>query len=256
VSQARAGNTSDSLFVVIPVYNEGDNILSTLAELEEKLPMPATVYIVYDFEQDTTLAALPRHPAQRLRLEPIRNRYGRGALNAIKSGFAAVPEGLILVAMADLSDDFCAVSAMLEKVRSGADVVCGSRYMRGGRQIGGPLLKRTFSRLAGLSLHWLTGLPTHDPSNSFKLYRKQVLDAITIESDGGFELGMEIVVKAWAAGFTITEVPSIWRDRSAGSSRFRMWQWIPKYVRWYFHALGHRLQHGAGKVNNRHPDNS
>ena len=73
----------------------------------------------------------------------------------------------------------------------------------------GPLLKRTLSRLAGVSLHYLAGVPTHDVTNSFKMYRKELLDRLTIESSGGFEIGMEIVVKTFAAGGKIAEVPSI-----------------------------------------------
>jgi hypothetical protein len=66
---------------------------------------------------------------------------------------------VILVMMADRSDDPGTVTPMAELVREGADVVAGSRYVRGGRQEGGPLLKRTLSRLAGMSLHYLAGLP-------------------------------------------------------------------------------------------------
>jgi hypothetical protein len=91
--------------------------------------------------------------------------------------------------------------------------------------------------MAGLSLHHLTGLPTHDVSNSFKMYTREVLERIPIESDGGFEIGMEILIKAHFSGFRITEVPSLWRDRTAGQSRFKFAQWLPKYLRWYLFAL-------------------
>jgi dolichol-phosphate mannosyltransferase len=109
--------------------------------------------------------------------------------------------------------------------------------MKGGKQLGGPKFKGTLSRMAGLSLHYLTGIPTHDISNSFKMYTSRVIKSIQIESSGGFELGMEIVCKAFLAGFKITEVPSVWRDRSAGQSRFKLWKWLPHYLRWYFFTL-------------------
>jgi hypothetical protein len=86
-------------------------------------------------------------------------------------------------------------------------------------------------------LHYLSGLPTRDVTNSFKLYSKEVLDSITIESKGGFEIGMEIVVKAWAAGFRVTEVPTVWRDRALGDSRFQLVSWTPHYLAWYFYCL-------------------
>jgi hypothetical protein len=101
------------------------------------------------------------------------------------------------------------------------------------------LVKRTLSRLAGLSLHAF-GLPTHDVTNSFKLYRKQNLERIEIESSGGFEIGMEIVVKTHALGGRVTEVPTSWTERSAGESRFRLLRWLPHYLRWWLYAVGAR----------------
>ena len=71
---------------------------------------------------------------------------------------------------------------MVALADDGADVVAASRYMKGGRQVGGPRLKRLISRFAGLSLHWFAGVPTHDPTNNFKLYSRRFLDAVTIES--------------------------------------------------------------------------
>jgi len=226
------------LDIVIPVYNEGKNICRTLAEIEGKVRTPHRVWIVYDFEGDDTLPAVAAwgKPAPEIRL--VRNRFGRGVLNAIRTGFAAVPDdGVVLVVMADLADDLAAVDGMAARIADGFDLVCGSRYMPGGRQIGGPRLKGLLSRLAGLSLHRLAGLPTRDVTNSFKMYRTALLRAIPIESDGGFELGMELTVKAHAQGYRVTEVPSVWRDRTAGESRFRLARWLPKYLRWYWTAL-------------------
>ena len=86
--------------------------------------------------------------------------------------------------MADGSDEPQVVDPMVD-LAGGADVVSASRYMRGGRQVGGPLLKRLMSRTAGLTLHWFAGVPTHDPTNNFKLYSRRFLDATTIESKLG-----------------------------------------------------------------------
>ena len=80
-------------------------------------------------------------------------------------------------------------------------------------------------------------LPTHDPTNSFKLYRKSFLEKTEIESDGGFELGIELVVKAHVSGGRVVEVPTTWRDRVAGKSNFKLWKWLPKYLRWFFYAF-------------------
>jgi hypothetical protein len=126
---------------------------------------------------------------------------------------------------------------MVGLFEKGCQVVAGSRYMKGGRQVGGGFIKTTMTRLAGLSLHHLIGLPIHDATNSYRLYGRKLLESVEIESDGGFELGIELTVKAYLMGFRIGEVPTSWTDRTAGRSRFRLLGWLPKYFGWYWKAL-------------------
>jgi len=73
------------------------------------------------------------------------------------------------------------------------------------------------------------------------MYKKEVLKAIKIESSGGFELSEEIVIKAHFAGFKITEVPTVWYDRTSGQSRFKFKEWLPKYIYWYLWGIKKRL---------------
>ncbi|MBI4516030.1 MAG: glycosyltransferase family 2 protein [Deltaproteobacteria bacterium] len=233
--------TDPDLSIVIPVFNEGANIRATLESLYAQVQVPKRVYVVYDFEEDDTLPVVRALQAQLPELHLLRNRFGRGAHSAIRTGLLAPAGGVAVVMMADLSDDVRALPLMYEKARAGAMVVCASRYSPGGRQIGGPWLKGRLSRLAGWSLHHLVGLPTLDVTNSFKAYRRELLDAVTIESDGGFEIGMELVVKAFAAGYRVEEVPCVSHaDRPAGSSRFQLLRWFPKYLRWWAYAVRNR----------------
>jgi glycosyltransferase involved in cell wall biosynthesis len=219
--------------IIIPVYNERENIKGTLLEIKTKIKTPHNIFIVYDFEEDNSIPVVKDFMQNNTNTYLIKNKYRKGVLNAIKTGFETIDNGVVLVVMADLSDDLYRVDKMFKKINEGYDIVCGSRYMRGGEQIGGPRIKKFLSRLAGISLYHLTGIPTHDVTNSFKMYKKSVLDNIEIESNGGFELGMEIVVKAFLKGYKITEVPSTWRDREKGKSRFRLWKWLPRYIYWY-----------------------
>jgi dolichol-phosphate mannosyltransferase len=223
--------------IVMPVYNEKENIGNTINEINHKIKSAHKIIIIYDFEEDNTLPPVKDLMMKQDNIFLLKNKYGRGVLNAIKTGFESVNEGAVLVMMADLSDDVSIVDEMFAKLNNGYDIVCGSRYMKGGKQIGGPILKKSMSRLAGISLHFLAGLPTRDATNSFKMYSADVLQNIEIESSGGFELGMEIVIKAHKRGYKITEVPSIWRDREAGESNFKLWAWLPKYLKWYFYAI-------------------
>jgi len=235
----------DCLNVVVPVYNEGENIGTLLEELRAKVRTPLRILIVYDFDEDTTCPVVREFMTRQSNITLLKNHYGRGVLNALKTGFAHA-EGVVLVLMADLSDDLAQIDAMLARINEGYDLVCGSRYAEGGKQDGGPRLKGFLSRMAGLSLHYLAGLPTHDVSNSFKMYTKEVLDRIDVESNGGFEIGMEILVKAHFLGYRVTEVPSVWHDRTAGRSRFKLARWLPKYLRWYLFALKCRAKSLVG----------
>lgn len=225
-----------SINIVIPVYNEGENILTTLHEIREKIKTPHKIFIVYDFEEDDTFPVIKKYDGPH-EIVLIKNRYGHGALNAIKTGFDSVLEGVVLVVMADASDDLNNVDKMFDKINQGYDIVCGARYMRGGEHIGGPFIKKTMSRLAGVSLHYLTRIPTHDVTNSYKMYTKKLLNDVSIESGGGFELGMEIVIKSFLKGYKIAEVPSTWTDRTSGGSRFKLLRWLPRYLHWYLFAI-------------------
>lgn len=230
---------SPVLSIVCPVYNEAENMEALFEVLRAKVPIDLELLIVYDRTDDNTIPVVqhlaPCYPfATRL----VQNRFGSGVLNAIKTGFLEARHEAILVLMADLSDDLSIVPEMYRLITAeGFDIVCGSRYMSGGQQIGGPALKRLLSRLAGVSLHYLVGLPTYDVTNSFKMYRHAFLTSVDIESTGGFEVGMELVVKGFVRGGQITELPTTWTDRVAGTSRFRLWKWMPKYLRWYFFAF-------------------
>jgi glycosyltransferase involved in cell wall biosynthesis len=228
------------LNIVIPVYNEGANIGRTLDAIAARVTTPHGLTIVYDFDGDNTLPVVRARQVGGVGLRLLKNQEP-GVVGAIKAGLAAAEEEYVLVTMADMSDDYGDVDTMCGLLDQGFDLVCGSRYMAGGRQLGGPWLKKLLSRLAGVTLHWLAGIPTADATNSFKLYRRSMLQAMVIESDGGFEIGMEIVVKAHAMGFKVTETPTCWTDRSAGSSRFRIVRWAPHYLRWYLKALRHRF---------------
>ena len=231
-----------ALSVVVPVYNEGENVVPTLRGIVERTHVrPLEVLVVHDFDEDSTVPVVKRLQPELPELRLHRNTIGRGVLNAIKSGLGVATAPYVLVTMGDGSDDPNDIDSMYELARSGADVVAGSRYVRGGKQLGGPVLKRTMSRTAGLSLHWLGGLPVHDATSNFRLYSKRLLDEVTIESTGGFELGIELTVKAHLMGLRVAEVPTTWRDRTAGQSRFKLWKWLPRYLYWYRRGLAGRF---------------
>jgi glycosyltransferase involved in cell wall biosynthesis len=226
------------LTIIVPVHNEGVNFRPLWKELTSSVSVPFTALVVYDFDEDDTRPVVNEVIAageQRIRL--VKNSVRPGVVGAIRTGFEETGDGPVLVVMADLSDDLTQVPQMLKLYQQGCDLVAGSRYMKGGQTVGGPWLKQNLSRMAGKSLHWLRGLPTRDATNAFKLYDSRMVRSFRIESRGGFELNLELTVKAFLAGYRIEEVPTVWRDRTAGRSRFRLWGWLPHYLKWYLYAF-------------------
>ena len=237
-----------SLSVVIPVYNEGDSVIPTLDAIFDAVGDDAEVLVVYDMPEDTTVPVLEKIAIDEPRLRPTHNTLGPGPANAIRFGLDRAGADVAVVTMADSSDEPEQIEALAGLVRDGAAVGAASRYMKGGQQIGGPLVKRTLSRLAGLSLYYLGRVGTHDATNSFKADSTDFVRRVGVDSDQGFEIGIEMVAKARRARLPVAEIPTTWTDRTDGESRFRMAAWIPHYLRWYWYALGpakhHEIQGG------------
>ena len=226
----------DLLSIIIPVFNEGENIKLALNKIILQVKYKFEILIIYDFDEDDTLPIAREMQNDFKFIKLIKNK-SRGVLNAIKTGFENAKSKYIAVTMADLSDPPEVINKMLESAeKNNAAVVCASRYIKGGKQIGGPFIKGLMSKTAGLSLYYFAKVPTHDATNNFKLYLNKYLKSVEIESKGGFELGLELVVKAYELNLKISEVPTEWTDRSAGKSHFKILAWLPHYLRWYFKA--------------------
>jgi hypothetical protein len=226
------------LSVVVPVRNEHDNIGPCLERLGAALRATKhEILVVYDHPDDTTLAAIDRMVPKPASLRLVQNTLGPSPSLAIRAGIGAARGDVVVITMADLSDPPEAILEMARAIRAGADVVSGSRYMRGGSQTGGPRLKTFLSRAAGLSLAWVAGVGTHDATTSFRAFSRRFVDRLPLESRTGFTFGIEATVKAHHAGFVVAEVPSSWTDRTAGQSNFRVAKWLGAYLRWYLAAM-------------------
>ena len=222
--------------IVIPALNEEQNIEKSLSTLEEKLLLPHRVIVVNDNSDDRTAEIVERISDDRPNIRLVNSSRPRGITNALKSGFESVDTPVAVVMMADLCDDPETVPRMYEKFEEGYDLVCASRYMPEGRRLAGPALQGFFSRNVCSSLRKLTGIPTHDVSNAFKMYRTEILRTTPLE-EAGFASSLEICVKAFLKGFRITEVPTTWKGRTAGTSSFKMLKVARSYFRWYLWAI-------------------
>lgn len=229
------------LSLVIPVYNENKNILLTLEEIKRQIKTPHETIVVYDFDADTTVPVVKKAKQKYPHLRLVKNTIHKGPSGAIRSGFAAAKGERVLVTMADLCDDLSQVKGMVRLVPKKAGIVCPSRYMKGGKQELKSSLKVWAPRTAGWLLKVFGGIPTYDPTNSYKLYSKEMLDRLSLVSTVSFSVTLEIVVKARALGYNVVEIPTVWKDRQHGKTNFKLGQSLVTYLPWFFYALSHRL---------------
>ncbi len=227
--------------IVIPVYREGESVVPNLERIVAGVTLPCEVLTVYDDPGDPTVPFLEKLAADDARVVPTHNTAGPGPARAIRFGLDHARAPVAVVTMADGSDDAEQIDTLCKLVERGVVIAAASRYSSGGQQVGAPPLKSLLSRLAGLSLYRLGRVGTRDATNSFKAYSTAFLREVGIQSDAGFEIGIELVAKARRLRRPVAEVPTIWLERAHGASNFRIIGWVPRYLRWYRFAFGPRL---------------
>jgi dolichol-phosphate mannosyltransferase len=227
--------------VVVPACNEGEGVVSVLERLFESVRLPSEVLVVVDSADDTTVPVTEDYAQKEPRLRCLVSTYGRGPANAIRFGIDTATAPVVVVTMADGCDDARQIDDLVRLVERGVAVAAASRYMSGGQQVGGPVLKGTLARLAGRSLRTFAHVGTRDATNSFKAYSTEFVRQVGIDSRDGFEIGIELTAKAKRLRLPVAEIPTIWLDRQAGVSNFKIAKWVPSYLHWYRFAFGPQL---------------
>jgi hypothetical protein len=144
---------------------------------------------------------------------------------------------VVCIYTADFADQPDAIDAMYEEIQRGVDIVSGARYIPGGQKYGGPWLQTILSRMGNWLFRILTDFPLSDITYSFKMYRREVIDAVKIEYDAGWVISFEICVKAYLKGFKFKEVPAVWIARQLGESKFSLSKWLPAYLHWFWYGV-------------------
>jgi dolichol-phosphate mannosyltransferase len=227
--------------VVIPVYNEGPEVVRHLERILREVLLPAEILVVHDMPEDTMVPYVNELARTDPRVRAVLNTYGRGPANAIRFGIDAARAPVAVVTMADGCDDPQQIDDLARLVDRGVVVAAASRYMPGGQQVGGPRFKRIASRWAGKTLKTFARVGTRDATNSFKAYDTDFVREVGIESNTGFEIGIELTAKATRLRRPVAEIPTIWLDRQLGESHFDVGRFMPSYLRWYFFAFGRRM---------------
>jgi len=234
--------SSPRVSIIVLVHNEGDAVRPVIERLMESVQLANEVLVVYDQEGDITLPTLRDLCTRYSNLRLVHNQVRRGPAGAIRAGFSAARAPVVVVTMSDGCDDPAQIDTLTRLVERGVVVAAASRFMRGGQRVGGPWMKGIISRIAGVSLHRIARVGTHDATNSFKAYSREFVNTVGIESAEGFEVGIELVAKARRFRLPVAEIPTIWLDRTFGASNFRLLRWLRHYLRWYLYAFGRPKQ--------------
>jgi dolichol-phosphate mannosyltransferase len=216
-------SSPSSTLVVLPTYDECDNIATVLRRLRVAVP-DAHILVVDDDSPDGT-AELAEDVARELgQISLLRRRERSGLGAAYRAGFEwGLARGYdVLVEMdADLSHDPFALPRLLDEVASGSDLAIGSRYVRGGATPGWPLARRAISRVGCTYARVMLRVPTHDATSGFRAYRAAALRAVGLETirANGYGFQVEMTYRVARLGGQIREVPIEFRDRTAGTSK-------------------------------------
>lgn len=232
-----------SLTILIPCHNEEDAILHTLSEIYSKLRFDNfKILIINDHCNDKTINVINKFVYLKKinNLRIIDNKRKACFANALLTGLENFDTDLVVPMMGDLCDEVETILKMIEKIKAGYDVVCASRYMKGGRKINSPKLQGFFSWAVCISLKILCCLPTWDVSNAYKMYRTHVIQEVLPELKGnaGTDFSMQLFLKVFfKKKYRICEVSTVWTGRIYGKAKFDPIKLTPKYGRWYLYAL-------------------
>ncbi len=224
------------LDIIIPVYNEGKNIVRLLKDLENVITYDFRVLICYDSENDNTLEYLRNKNVIKKEILLIKNPK-QGPNSAIIEGINSSRSEIILVYMADDFENIKIVNKMIKLIESGNDLVIPSRFIAGGKMLNAKKIKKAVTVTGSYLMYYLAGIPFKDCTNAFKMFSKNLKDKIKLKSTTGFTYAMELTTKSYLFDFKIVEIPSIWIDETGRKSNFKVLKWLRFYIYWMLYAL-------------------
>ncbi len=224
------------LEIIIPVFNEGDKVLKLMKQFEINIKNQFRVLFCYDLDNDNIFEYKNKFEEFKFEILFIKNP-STGPCEAIKEGFKRGNSDCVIVYPADDFINFKILNQMYANYLDGNDIVAASRFMKGGSMKNCPLLKSILVRSASFSLYHLSSIPIKDASNGFRLFSRKLLNEVNIESKVGFTYSLELLAKCNRLNYKISEVPAQWEERNEGSSRFKIFKWLPHYLKWYIYGL-------------------
>ena len=223
--------------IIIPVYNEGKNIIKLIKYLLNSSKNISNIYICFDFDNDSSVIAIKNSQyANDKKIILLKNLHS-GPCEAVKSGFYHSKSKVVVMYPADDFQNGLLLDKMYEYFLNGYDVICPSRFMKGGIMKNCPLLKSILVRIVSFTLYYFARIKTKDPTNGFRMFSRKLLNNVSIKSNEGFAYSIELLVKAKHLNLNIIEVPSIWIEREDRKSSFKIIKWSKSYIKWYLLAF-------------------
>lgn len=210
------------VLVIIPTYNESDNILKTIELVFDSAPK-VDVLVVDDNSPDKTGNLVKKLMKTEKRVNLLAREKKEGLGTAYVAGFKYALERdyeRIIEMDADLSHDPAEIPNFIEASKT-ADVVVGSRYLNGANVVHWPIRRLLLSYSANIYSRIITGVPLNDTTSGFKCFRREVLEAVDLDAvhSGGYSFQLEMNFRAYCKGFKLSEIPIIFTDRTLGRSK-------------------------------------
>ena len=219
---------SGAPWLILPTYNEAENVKAILAAAGEVLASAAPdgfrVLVVDDGSPDGTGRLADEMAAEHEWVQVLHRTEKNGIGPAYLAGFRHALDqgaGYVMEMDSDFSHDPADLARLLEAVRDGADQAHGSRYVPGGGVTDWGLLRRFISEGGSTYARLVLGLKVRDLTGGFKCFRREVLEAIHFDGvrSQGYAFQVELTYRAVQAGFKVVEVPIVFRDRQQGTSK-------------------------------------
>jgi dolichol-phosphate mannosyltransferase len=224
------------LDIIIPVYNEDENIVRLIKLLEKEVSCSFRILICYDSESDKTLIHLRDNNIIKNEIMLIKN-VKQGPNSAILTGIKSSNSKIVLVFMADDFENVKLINNMVDLIDKGNELIIPSRFIPGGKMLGAVKIKEIVTKVGSYLIYYLAQIPFKDCTNAFKMFSSNLKDKIKFESSMGFTFALELVAKSYFLNFKIVEIPSIWVEIKNRKSNFKMLKWIPFYVYWLLYSM-------------------
>lgn len=233
------------LSVVIPAYNEAENLPKTIGEIYDELVkenIEHEILVSNDNSEDNTAEVIDKLERKYPTMRHVFNSHPNGYGYAVRRGLENFNGDCVVITMADLSDDPKDIVKYYRKMQeTGCDMVFGSRWMKGAKVVDYPKKKLWLNRLVNNCIRFMFFFKYNDVTNGFKLFSKETIDGLKPFISGQFSFALELPLKAIVRGYSYEVVPNNWYNREVGESNLKIGKMMKRYLFVLLNCLNERL---------------